>query len=111
MPTTPTTTSASGITGVAVVDGGCPVVRQDSPCPDRPLLARLTVTEAASGIVVVSAETDPAGHFRIPLPPGEYTVRATNPSGAPLPRAAPVSATIASGRYTTLTIRFDSGIR
>jgi hypothetical protein len=94
-----------------VVDGGCPVLRLDSPCPDRPLQARLTVTDAASGNVVATAETDPAGHFRIPLPPGQYTVRATNPTGAPLPRAAPTTATIASGRYTTLTIRFDSGIR
>jgi hypothetical protein len=93
------------------VDGGCPVVRADSPCPDRPFQARLTVTDAGSGAQVAAADTDPAGRFRLPLPPGRYVVRAANPNGAPLPRAAPLTVTVASGRYTTLAIRFDSGIR
>ena len=106
-----TGTTGSGIAGVTVVDGGCPVQRLDSPCPNRPLLARLTVTDTASGTLVTAAVTDPAGRFRLPLPPGQYTVRATNPNGAPLPRAPPTTTTVTAGRYTTLTIQFDSGIR
>jgi hypothetical protein len=94
-----------------VVDGGCPVVRADSPCPDRPLQARLTVTDTSSGSLVATADTDPAGHFRIPLPPGQYLIRAANANGAPLPRAAPTTTTVGPARYSTLTIRFDSGIR
>jgi hypothetical protein len=108
---TPVTTADSGITGVTVVDGGCPVVRLESPCPDRPLPARLTVTDAGSATIVATADTDPAGHFRLALRPGQYLVRAVNPNGAPLPRAAPITTTVTAGRYTTLTIRFDSGIR
>ena len=103
--------AGSGITGTSTVDGGCPVVRADSPCPERPFQARLTVIEAGSGTQVAAADTDPSGRFRMPLPPGQYVVRAANPNGAPLPRAAPVTVTVASGRYTTLAIRFDSGIR
>ena len=108
---TPIPAAGSGITGVTVVDGGCPVLRLDSPCPDRPLQARLIVTDAGSGTVVATADTDPAGHFRLLLRPGRYLVRAVNPNGAPLPRTAPVTTTVTSGQYTTLTIRFDSGIR
>jgi hypothetical protein len=107
----PAPATGSGITGVTMIDGGCPVVRVDSPCPDRPFQARLTVTDAASGTVVAATDTDPSGRFRLPLPPGQYQVRAANRNGAALPRAAPVTATVASGRYTTVTIRFDSGIR
>ena len=108
---TPTPLAGSGISGVTTVDGGCPVVRLDSPCPDRSLPARVTVTDAGSGTVVATADTDPAGHFRLPLRAGQYLVQAVNPNGAPLPRAAPVTTTVSAGRYTTLTIRFDSGIR
>lgn len=36
--------SDSGIEGRTMVDGGCPMVREHSPCPDRPLSARPTVT-------------------------------------------------------------------
>jgi hypothetical protein len=109
--TTPIPAAGSGITGATVVDGGCPVLRLDSPCPDRPLPAHLTITDAGSGTLIATADTDPAGHFRLPLRPGQYLIRAVNPNGAPLPRAAPITTTITAGRYTTLTIRFDSGIR
>jgi hypothetical protein len=108
---TATAPTGSGITGVTVVDGGCPVVRLDSPCPDRPIQAHLIITDASTGTLAATADSDQAGHFRIPLPPGQYVVHPTNPSGASLPRAAPVTSTVRPGQYTTLTIRFDSGIR
>jgi hypothetical protein len=109
--TTPVPAADSGITGLTVVDGGCPVLRLDSPCPDRLLPAHLTVTDAGSGTLVATADTDSAGHFRLPLRPGRYLVHAVNQNGTPLPRAAPITTTVTAGRYTTLTIRFDSGIR
>jgi hypothetical protein len=110
-PGTSTPRQGSGLTGVTVVDGGCPVVRLDSPCPERPIQARLTVTDTSSGALAGTADSDQAGHFQIPLAPGQYVVHPTNPNGASLPRAVPVTATVRPGQYTTLTIRFDSGIR
>jgi hypothetical protein len=107
----PPAQSATGITGVTVVDGGCPVIRLDSPCPDRPIQARLDITQTDSGKEVAIVDTDASGHFHIALPPGRYDVHAANPSGAPMPRAAALTTTVEPGRYTTLTIRFDSGIR
>jgi hypothetical protein len=101
---------------MAVVDGGCPVLRPDSPCPDKPLAARITVTEpgptdSASAAVVTTVDAGADGRFRVPLRPGRYLLRPANPTGARLPRADPVTVTVDPGRYTTVTIRFDSGIR
>src|SRR5262245_32535876 len=47
-----TAATASGITGATVVGGACPVERADSPCPQRPFQASLTITDATSGTLV-----------------------------------------------------------
>jgi hypothetical protein len=105
------TASGSGIKGRTMVDGGCPMVRDHSPCPDRPLSARLTITGGAPERTVTETTSDADGHFRIPLPPGTYTIRPTNLTGAVAPVAQPMTVTVTSGRFTTVTIPFDSGIR
>jgi hypothetical protein len=107
------TDQRSGIEGAAVVDGGCPVAR-DSPCPDRPYRTQLVVTRPApaaggAAAVVARTQTDANGRFRVPLPPGRYVV--TPVVGARLPRADPVTVDVQPGRYTAVTVRFDSGIR
>lgn len=103
--------SDSGIKGRTMVDGGCPVVREGSPCPDRPLSARLTITGGDPERTVAETTSDADGHFRVSLPPGTYTVRPANLTGAVTPIAPPVSVTVTSGRFTTIVISFDSGIR
>ncbi|MFF4548540.1 hypothetical protein [Streptomyces sp. NPDC001435] len=103
--------SDSGIKGRTMVDGGCPVIREHSPCPDRPLRARLTITSGDPARTITQATSDAGGHFRISLPPGTYTVRPANLTGAVAPIAPPVSVTVADGRFTTIVIPFDSGIR
>jgi hypothetical protein len=100
----------SGIAGTTVVDGGCPVQRVDQPCPDRPFQARIVVARDNAS-TVASVQTDADGRFRIPLPPGRYVVRPASPSNARLPRADPLPVVVEPGRYTTITVRFDSGIR
>ncbi|WP_208029998.1 carboxypeptidase-like regulatory domain-containing protein [Streptomyces cyanogenus] len=103
--------SDSGIKGRTMVDGGCPVVREQSPCPDRPLRARLTITSGDPERTVAETTSDSEGHFRVSLPPGTYVVRPANLTGAVTPIAQPVSVTVTSGRFTTIVIPFDSGIR
>ncbi|MCF3132121.1 carboxypeptidase-like regulatory domain-containing protein [Streptomyces olivochromogenes] len=105
------TPSDSGIKGRTLVDGGCPMVREDSPCPDRPLRARLTITGGSPERTVAETTSDADGHFRISLPPGTYTIRPTNLTGAMTPIAQPVSVTVKGGRFTMIVISFDSGIR
>ncbi|MFJ5309727.1 carboxypeptidase-like regulatory domain-containing protein [Streptomyces sp. NPDC088350] len=94
-----------------MVDGGCPMARDHSPCPDRPLSVRLTITSGDGGRTVTKTTSDADGHFRLPLPPGTYTIRPANLTGAVVPIAQPVSVTVRSGRCTAVTLRFDSGIR
>src|SRR5215472_16330800 len=65
----------SGIGGHTMVGPSCPVMRVASPCPDKPLRARLTVMRADSTVALTAATSDAAGYFRIPLPPGRYTLR------------------------------------
>jgi hypothetical protein len=94
-----------------MVDRGCPMTRDSSPCPDKPLAARLTVTRTGSARTVATATSDSRGYFRIPLPPGDYVVRPENLTGSVVPIAQPLTVTVDTGRFTTVTIPFDSGIR
>jgi hypothetical protein len=74
----------------------------------------MVVTRAdapANAATVASTETDAEGRFRIALPAGRYVVRPTALNGGRLPRADPVIVQVEPGRYATVTIRFDSGIR
>jgi hypothetical protein len=95
-----------------MVDGGCPMMRDASPCPDKPLPAKLTITRRGTDTVVVATATsDTNGNFRIPLPPGDYVLRPTNIAGGLHPAASPMDVAVQAGRYTTITVPFDSGIR
>lgn len=71
----------SGVSGQTMVDGGCPVLRPESPCPDRPLPARIVVVAADSAAIVTSIDTDSDGRFRIPLAPGRYVLQPSNRTG------------------------------
>ena len=73
--------------------------------------AHLTVTRANSTDVVASRDTDVDGKFRIELAPGTYTMTPTNMSAAPMPSAYPVTFEVHRGEFTSITVRFDSGVR
>jgi hypothetical protein len=109
-PTPPNGSASSGITGRTTVDSGCPVVT-DPPCPQRAIPARITVTLVGSDTAVASTVSASDGTYRISLPPGSYLVRVTNTTGRPLPRAATATVTVPSGRFMTLNVQLDSGIR
>ncbi|HEY1514933.1 MAG TPA: hypothetical protein VGF91_00860 [Solirubrobacteraceae bacterium] len=49
------------------------------------------------------------GRFRISLAPGRYLVLPHN--GHPYPRSSSEVATVYSHRYTTVLVRYESGIR
>ncbi len=101
---------SSGIQGTVTVDIGCPHVTGAS-CPRTPLRARLVIRPAGPDRPAVSARSGPDGRFRVPLAPGRYTIQPLNIDGAPVPTAFPVSVTVHPGRWTTLPVEFDSGIR
>jgi hypothetical protein len=103
--------SGSGVTGSAVVDVGCPALPTGQDCPTRPLTARLDLHPVGSAGPSVSEVTGADGHFTIDLPPGTYELVATEPRGAPLPSAEPMTVTVLEGEYTEVTVTFDSGVR
>jgi len=80
-----------------------------SACPDRPVIATVVVKDA-SGKQVAKATSGSDGRFKIPLPPGTYVVVGERAAG--LHRiTGPIDATVRAGRFTTITVTFDTGIR
>ena len=101
----------SGVRGTVVVDAGCPPTVEERACPTGPLAARLEFVADDGRAPVVAVDTAPDGTFSVVLPPGSYDVRAENVTGAPEPSADPVTVEVRAGRFTELTVRFDSGVR
>ena len=102
---------ASGVRGIAVVDGGCPKITDAHACPELPMKARVTVTKPRTESIVGKVVTDSNGRFTIALAPGTYALNATNLTGAPVPRARSLPVTVAAHAFATVRIRFDSGVR
>jgi len=93
------------------VDGGCPVIKANEPCPRHSLAAHIVVTTRGSETSVASVDTGAGGRFEITLRPGSYDVHATSAAGGPLPVAPVYSVTVRAHAFATLRIQFDSGIR
>ena len=102
------TPRGSGIEGQVLIGPVCPVVQEGQPCPDQPYQATLTV-DSSSGVMIVQVQTDAQGHFQVPLAPGEYILHPESPNGMPF--AGDQSFVVETGRYTQLTVNYDSGIR
>jgi hypothetical protein len=83
----------------------------DQPCPDRPIKTHLSIIDTATGAVVASLDSGTDGRFSVATKPGRYTVRPQNVAGA-LPRGVTaMDVTVQPGHYTTITLRFFSGVR
>ena len=101
---------SSGIQGQVMIGPTCPVMMQNSSCPDAPFAANIIVSRDGSEVTVF--ETGADGRFHIALDPGTYDVAAEplEPGGiASLKPLPPVS--VFEGTYTSVTLTFDSGIR
>lgn len=86
----------------------CPVQRPGHPCL-RPYRAWITIKRVPSQTVATRVRSAANGHFSARLAAGRYLLQPRN--GKPFPRAAPQTVTVSRHRFTTVTIRFDSGIR
>jgi hypothetical protein len=98
----------SGIEGNVLIGPNCPVVQQGQDCPDKPYQATLTINNS-DGRMVAQVKTDEMGHFKIPLDPGEYILHPETPNMIPF--AGEQIFTITAGKFTKVTITYDSGIR
>jgi len=102
------TPRGSGIEGQVLVGPMCPVVQQGQECPDQPFQATLTVINR-DGVQIAQFQTDDQGRFSVPLVPGEYTLHPESPNGIPF--AGDQSFIVETGRFTQITVHYDSGIR
>lgn len=102
------TPRGSGIEGQVLIGPTCPVVPQGQACPDQPYQATLTIYNS-NGLQIAQFQTDAEGHFRVPLVPGDYTLHPESPNGIPF--AGDQSFVVETGRYTPITVTYDSGIR
>lgn len=100
--------AVSGIEGQVFIGPTCPVVKIGQECPDEPYQAVLTVN-SLEGERIVQVQTDEEGQFKIPLEPGEYILHPESPNA--LPFAQEQEFKVEDGKFTQLTVNYDSGIR
>jgi hypothetical protein len=100
----------SGVLGIVTRGPLCPVQQLGVPCPDQPYSATLTVLDS-SNVEVARATSGTDGRYAIALAAGSYTMVPLSPPGVPFPFAGPVAFEVQSGRWLTLDISYDTGIR
>ena len=98
----------SGIEGQVFIGPNCPVVQEGQECPDQPYQATLTVTSLEGG-KIVQVQTDEAGRFKIPLAPGQYLLHPESPNVMPF--AVEQTLIVEAGKFTQVSVMYDSGIR
>ncbi len=103
-----TATPNSGIEGHVTIGPTCPVQRIDNPCPDKAYQATLTVLTPERK-KVLQFQTDADGVFQVALEPGEYILHPESPNVMPHAQEQPF--TVEVGKFTTVDVVYDSGIR
>jgi hypothetical protein len=98
----------SGVKGEVRI-GPINPVEQPGVDNTAPYSARLTVRSIPEDNVVAETVSDGDGLFLIYLPPGDYVLVPEN--GDPLPIAESQAFTVSPGRFTTVDVAYDSGIR
>jgi hypothetical protein len=101
------------LTGEVTRGPTCPgPVRDGQVCEEATINIR-----DQSGQAIAHLQSDLAGRFFVPLPPGVYTVEATRPQVRQparrfeVPRVSPEQVTVSSGAVEQVTVRIDTGIR
>ncbi|MHB8710597.1 MAG: hypothetical protein ACYC6X_03555 [Minisyncoccota bacterium] len=101
----------SGVQGTVSLGPTCPVMRvpPDPQCADKLYATAIAVYRAGSQSAFLMGNSDANGIFKFSLPPGAYTLQATN--GKIFPRCASVSIEVPASGYASTTISCDTGIR
>jgi hypothetical protein len=80
---------------------------------DRPLAnAVISFSRVGMGSAAIPVRSDANGNFAITLPPGDYLVTPLPlRPGQSMPRGIPQIVHVAANAFTTVTVRYDTGIR
>lgn len=101
----------TGIEGVVTIGPMCPVVQENTPCPDEPFQAEIVIQDADDGDEVARFETAEDGTFTIGLMPGTYWLLPQWPNDGAPPSAQEQQVEVRTGEYTHVDVQYDSGIR
>jgi hypothetical protein len=99
--------AASGLFGTVVISPSTPVCQAGKPCTAPAAGVKLTFSQG--GKDVQSVVTSSAGHYRLGLAPGVYSVRPVTRSK--IDRLAPTTVTVAPGVAGPRNFTLDTGIR
>jgi hypothetical protein len=98
----------SGVRGLVLYGPTCPVQRPGQTCM-RPYRAWITIRREPSGSLAARVRSGANGRFSARLAAGRYLLQPRN--GMPYPHAQSQTTRVRRHRFSTVTIRFDSGIR
>jgi hypothetical protein len=98
---------ASGITGRVIRGPTCPVQRAGQACV-QPYAATIGIYTATGSRLVKTFRSARDGAFRVPVGAGGYVLKAT---GTASPHLTPTTVRVRPGRFTRVTLLFDTGIR
>ena len=104
-------TGDSGIEGQALISPAHPGPIRQGEQGSAPYKTTIVVWDTTGGREVTRVETGSDGRFRIALRPGIYRVGSPQQQGRFLPRASEETVTVTSGKFTQVTLNFDSGMR
>lgn len=108
---TPAPVPDSGIEGQVLVGPQCPVERPGDPnCQDKPYQAAVIVKSADGSREIARFTSGSDGRFRVALEPGTYLLDPQSQT-SPFPRGVPQTVTVEAGKYSQVTISYDTGIR
>jgi hypothetical protein len=100
----------SGIEGISVIGPTRPSQRIGESPGQVPFPATLLIL-SPDGRPVARVTTGEDGRFRIDLPPGEYRVTGAEAPGRMRPRPSEETVQVLAGKVSSVSVRFDSGLR
>jgi hypothetical protein len=108
----PSAAGTGTVAGMVLAGPVCPVVQSppDPACADRPVVGAVVVALDASGREVARASSGADGRYRIPLPPGTYTL-VPQPVAGLMGTASTLIVEVRTGGTTVADLAYDTGIR
>jgi hypothetical protein len=102
----------SGIEGRAEISPAHPGPLRQGDLGSKPFQTTLVVLNTGDGREVARVQTGSDGRFRVSLPPGEYTIGPSpEQQRQRFPRGEQQTVKVLPGKFTNVTIDFDSGLR
>jgi hypothetical protein len=104
--TSPIATGIEGVISIGPTHGG-PIHEGESASAP---LANFDFVVVATEGEVAAFTTDSSGHFRIPLAPGRYSIKAKKPKNR-YPRCGPFDVEVTATGFRNVTWECDTGMR